>query len=465
MDAVRSHPTEDTVADRPVSLHRRLLLTGSLGLAAFLGITGLVLDAAFRDSAEGAVRDRLQGQVYALLAAAELEADGTLSIPDGLPEVRLSRPGSGLYAGVFGNGYAWRSDSALGLSLPWERELAPGRARFTAALESEAGTVFRLGQGVAWEDEAGETYRFTFNVLEDTAVYNEQVNRFQRTLWMWLGAAALVLMGLQFALLSWSLKPLRAISAELHEVERGRREALQGNYPDELRGFREHLNAFIRTEREHLARYRNTLADLAHSLKTPLAVLRAGLEGRGTDAESLAGLRAQVDRMDELVNHRLRRAARAGGRTLGAGVAVAPVARQVVEALDKVHAASAVACEVSVPDDAVFPGEEGDLYELLGNLLDNAYKWARGRVWLRVDRLPGERRGGVAIIVEDDGPGMDPDRVDELLRRGARGDERTPGHGLGLAMVDEIVRAAGGSLVVERAAAGGARVIARFPGR
>lgn len=455
-----------TVApNRPVSLHRRLLLAASLGLAAFLGITGVVLDAAFRDSAEGAVRDRLQGQVYALLAAAELDADGALAIPEGLPEVRLSRPGSGLYAAVFGEGYEWRSDSALGLSLPWDRGLDPGRARFSEPLSSEAGDVFRLSQGVAWEDDDARTHRFTFNVMEDTGIFHDQVNRFRRTLWVWLGAAAAVLMVLQYALLRWTLKPVRAVSAELREVERGHQDALHGRYPEELRGFREHLNAFIRAEREHLERYRNTLADLAHSLKTPLAVLRSGLDGRGPDRDSLPGLHAQVDRMDELVAYRLKRAAHAGGRILGAGTPVAPVANQILQALEKVHAGRGIRCQTSVPEEAIFPGEEGDLYELLGNLLDNAYKWARERIRLDVRALPGLHRPGVALEVADDGPGIEPERVQELLKRGTRGDERVPGQGLGLAMVDDIVRSHGGTLEMGQEPSGGARVRVRIPGR
>lgn len=452
-------------ARQATSLHRRLLIAGGIGLAAFLGLTGVVLDAAFRDSARAAVQDRLQGQVYALLAAAELADDGTLMIPAGLPEERLSRPGSGLYAGVFGTDFKWLSDSALGVDLPWERGLDPGESRFSGPLASDAGTVFRLGQGVAWETDASGSVRFTFDVMESTAVFHEQVDRFRRTLWIWLGAAALVLLGLQYALQRWTLKPLRAVSAELEEVEAGRQEALHGRYPAELAAFRDHLNAFIQAEREHLKRYRNTLADLAHSLKTPLAVLRGGLSGGGPSSEDLPRLRGQVDRMDELVAYRLKRAAHAGGRTLGAGTRVAPVAEQVTSALEKVHAGRGLRCELALDPEAEFPGEEGDLYELLGNLADNAFKWARGRVRVTARAVPADRRHGLELAVEDDGPGMPPGKFDELVRRGARGDERKPGQGLGLAMVDDIVRAYGGKLSSETGALGGARVVVRFPGR
>jgi two-component system sensor histidine kinase PhoQ len=457
-------PSRDAPAGRSVSLHRRLLLAGSVGLAAFLGLTGVVLDAAFRDSALSAVRDRLQGQIYTLLASAELTAGGGLAIPDALPEPRLSRPGSGLYASVFGERFVWRSDSALGLELPWRRELAPGQAEFDGPLAIDEGSVFRLSQGVAWE-QSGDMFRFTFNVSEDTRAFHEQVRHFRHTLWFWLGGAALLLLVLQWMLLRWSLRPLRSVSRELEAVEEGRREGLSGDYPEELKGLTGHLNAFIRAEREHLQRYRNTLSDLAHSLKTPLAVLRSGLDSESLDADARDRLRQQLDRMDELVAHRLKRAAHAGTRTLGVRTPVAPVAEQVVAALDKVHAGRDVQCRLAVPGDAAFPGEEGDLYELLGNLLDNAYKWAGSAVGLNVQALDGGYRAGLVLDVTDDGPGIEPAQLERLLERGVRGDERADGHGIGLATVNDIVTAYGGDLSFEQRSGGGTLVRVTIPGR
>lgn len=454
----------DQSTGRSVSLHRRLLLAGSVGLAAFLGLTGVVLDAAFRDSALSAVRDRLQGQVYTLLASAELAGDGELAIPDALPEPRLSRPGSGLYAAVFGEGFAWRSESALGLELRWRRDLAPGETAFDGPVARGEVPVFRFSQGVVWE-QGGDTARFTFSVAEDTQAFHEQVRHFRHTLWFWLGGAALLLLVLQWLLLRWSLRPLRSVSRELQAVEEGHREALSGDYPEELKGLTGHLNAFIRAEREHLQRYRNTLSDLAHSLKTPLAVLRSGLETDALDAATRERLREQLARMDELVAHRLKRAAHAGTRTIGARTPVAPVAERLVAALDKVHASSGVECRLAVPDAAVFPGEEGDLYELLGNLLDNAYKWARSRVDLSAEPMAGGYRDGLVLAVTDDGPGIEPARVDRLLQRGIRGDERVDGHGIGLATVNDIVTAYGGELGFEARAGGGTVARVAIPGR
>lgn len=457
-------PSPDTRTGRSVSLHRRLLLAASLGLAAFLGLTGVTLDAAFRDSALSAVRDRLQGQVYTLLASAELSDGGRLVIPDALPDPRLARPGSGLYAAVFGEAFAWRSESGLGMELPWRRDLAPGRAVFDGPLETGNGPVYRFSQGVVWE-EAGAMRRFTFNVAEDTRAFHEQVSHFRHTLWAWLGGAAALLLLLQWLLLRWSLRPLRSVSRELRDVEEGRSDGLAGDYPEELQGLTGHLNAFIRAEREHLARYRNTLSDLAHSLKTPLAVLRSGLESDAPDEATRRRLREQLDRMDELVAHRLKRAAHAGSRTLGVRTRVAPVAEQLREALDKVHAGRGVGCRMDVPRETVFPGEEGDLYEVLGNLMDNAYKWASSKVHLRAEPLPGAYRPGLVLEVADDGPGIDRSAIEHLLQRGVRGDERVDGYGIGLATVNDIAAAYGGELDFDQPAAGGTRVRLTIPAR
>lgn len=460
-----NEPSAGSTAGRSPSLHVRLLVAASLGLVAFLGLTGLTLDAAFRDSALSAVRDRLQGQIYTLLASAELTRSGELDLPDALPEPRLSRPGSGLYAAVLGEDFAWHSESALGRDMPWLDSLAPGATTFEGPMDTAEEAVFRLSQGVAWEQPDGGIVRFTFNVAENTDAFHEQVGSFRDTLWFWLGGAAVLLLVLQWLLLRWSLRPVRAVSRELHAVEEGERDQLGSEYPEELKALTDHINAFIRAEREHLERYRNTLADLAHSLKTPLAVLRSGLDDSRSDGPDREKLRQQVDRMDELVAYRLKRAAHAGARTLGVRTEVGPVAGQIVEALDKVHAGRGVSCSTELEPGAAFPGEEGDLYELLGNLLDNAYKWARSRVELRAKSPAGGHRRGLELTVTDDGPGIDTERADRLIKRGVRGDERVDGQGLGLAMVSDIVRAYGGRLEFDRAASSGTIVRVTIPGR
>jgi two-component system sensor histidine kinase PhoQ len=222
----------------------------------------------------------------------------------------------------------------------------------------------------------------------------------------------------------------------------------------------------VDSERENLERQRNTLADLAHSLKTPLAVLRTRLDS-GADGEDLREeLGNQLRRMNDLVGYQLTRAASGGHKLFAAPVAIEPHAEQIVRGLEKIYAAKGVICEFEIDPDARFHGEPGDLQELLGNLLENAFKWAHSRVLLtiRSGATAPNRRPGLLIAVDDDGPGIRPEQVAVVLQRGVRGDERVQGHGIGLAIVQDIVRSYRGELeVVTSPELGGARFEVQLP--
>jgi len=252
----------------------------------------------------------------------------------------------------------------------------------------------------------------------------------------------------------------------LSRVRRGVSDRLSGTHPPELQQITDSINGLIESEYTHLDQSRNTLSDLAHSLKTPLAVLRSRLDS-GADHDQLrAEVAAQVQRMTEMVSYQLSRAARSGHALFSAPIAIEPRAEEIVASLEKVYISKGVFCEFDVDPGASFYGELGDLQELLGNLLENAFKWSVQRVLLtvKVDPAAANRRPGVLMAVEDDGPGVPLENVEHLLQRGVRGDERVHGHGIGLAIVQDIVRAYRGDLKVERSTElGGARFAVHFP--
>ncbi|MDX1571142.1 MAG: ATP-binding protein [Xanthomonadales bacterium] len=445
------------------SLTQRLLLAATAVLILFLGSMGLILDAAIRDSLAKAVRERLQAHVYTLLAVAEVTPDGALLMPDELPEARFSRPDSGLYARIAGQGFDWQSPSSMGENpqLPVQ-PLAPGEVEFLEQADIGPEEAFVLRQGLAWEVDDGDQ-AFVIVVAEHERVFNAQVAEFRRTLWIWIGAGAALLLLVQLWIMRWGIRPVRVLAAELDDIKRGHAERIRRAYPRELELLTESLNAFITSERENLDRYRNRLSDLAHSLKTPLAVLRAALEGRDDGGEVIT----QIDRMDELVGYQLKRARAAGHLTLSQPVSIERHAEQIAGSLEKVHAEKQVACSFEIDPGAAFHGERGDLLELLGNLLDNAFKWCRREVVLTAVVLPAGTalRPGIRILVEDDGPGIAEDEVERVVRRGVRGDEQVPGHGIGLAIVGEIVDMYGGRIDIGRSDLGGARVTVEFPPR
>jgi two-component system sensor histidine kinase PhoQ len=437
------------------------MVAAGFGLLAFLGLTGYALDQAFADTALSSQRERLQTYLQAYIARSEVTRANRILVDDEPPEPRFAQPGdSGLYAGVRGDGFGWESPSAMGRELPFDIGLERGEVRFDGPLPSSAGPIYRLGMGVNWEVGPEQSIDFSFFVAESATTVERQIAVFRRTLWAYLGGAGVLLLVLQIVLLRWSFRPLRRVIVDLARVERGEADRLDGAYPRELALLTDNLNGFIESEREHLLRYRNTLGDLAHSLKTPLAVLRSRLED-GEDAAVLREeARQQVARMDQIVAYQLSRAATSGHQRFAAPVDLAEHAEELVRGLEKVYASKGVYCEFELDPQARFHGETGDLLELMGNLVENAFKWAQRRVLLSTRALPGAsgRRPGLWLAVDDDGPGIPEERIALLLQRGVRGDERVQGHGIGLAIVQDIVRAYGGQLTVTRSEElGGAR--------
>lgn len=442
------------------SLQARALFVASLVLAGFLAATGLVLDKAFRDSAEAALRDRLHGYAETLQADLENHRPEALNdLPASLGE-RLRQWNSGLYAVVrHGNGEIdWVSPSAQGILVPW-----PPLPQFWGG-EMEVshfphGTPLYVYSLRVRNEKARRTPGYFLQIAETPDAYEgffqERVQIVRQGLWRWFGGAALLLLLLQGVILRRSFAPLRQVAADLRAVEAGQAGRLGARYPRELLGLTQNLNALLDNSEAHLTRYRDALGDLAHSLKTPLAVLRGALHKPAE--EDLALAREQIERMNFIVEYQLKRAAASGRSRLAPPVDVAEKVRQIVSALQKVHAAKRVSCRIEVAPGLAFHGDEGDLLEILGNLADNAFQWCAGRVEIHA----GPSGGGLELRVEDDGPGIAPDAAARLLRRGERADPDRPGHGLGLAIVDDVVRAYGGSLTIERSPLGGATAMVR----
>ena len=456
----------------PRSLQARQLLAASAGLLAFLALAGYALDQAFLSTAEDSLRQRLKSYALAYANESEFGRDGSIIPPETPPDPRFRRPGSGLYAQIVLPNMRWGSDSTLGPVLPDSPMLAPLRESFDGPLpmtqiDGSESLVYRYGVGTAWAERGPETeFQYSIYVMEDAQALKAQLRVFRGALWVYLGSAGVILLLLQILVLNWSLKPLQRVIAELTRVQRGQASRMSENHPRELQPLTDSINAFVESERENLDRQRNTLADLAHSLKTPLAVLRAQLDD-GVHANALREeLDTQLKRMNNLVSYQLARAASSGHALFAAPIPIEPSAEEIVRGLEKVYALKGVICEFEIDPAARFHGELGDLQELMGNLLENAFKWARSRVLLTAmaTRTVGNRRAGLLLAVDDDGPGIAEEDVAHILQRGVRGDERVQGHGIGLAIVQDLVRGYRGELQVMRSQElGGARFEVTLP--
>ncbi|MGQ5523910.1 ATP-binding protein [Chitinimonas sp. PSY-7] len=436
------------------SIRTRLMLGAFFVLTSFLAGAGYALERAFFDSALSAHRARLQGDVYLLMAAAELDADGALVMPPALTEPRFSLPSSGLYANVSNPNHReeWQSSSTLGVRPPFPRGLQAGKW-FYDERERDGKRYLTAAYGVLWAD-GPRAQPLSFAVVEEDTEFQRELKQFRNTLWAWLGGAALVLLIAQTLLLGWGLAPLRRVAREIRRIEGGEQTRLEEQYPTELAALTDNLNTLIEQERARQRRYKDALGDLAHSLKTPLAVLRGGLSDPTTLMQTVE---EQVARMDGIVQHQLGRAGASGATRFAPALVLAPVLQRIVDSLGKVYAERNLQFEIDCRPKLSWKLDEGDVFEVCGNVMDNAAKWARSRVRCSV-RV--ENRS-LVLCFEDDGPGFSD--TSAALQRGVRLDEQVPGHGIGLTVVADIVAAYGGEINLTRSGLGGGRVEIRLP--
>jgi len=435
-------------------------------LVVFFGLTVFLLDMLFRHAAERSLRELMDAQMVAVIAAAD--PDGPESVtPTAVLETRFDTPGSGLYAEIrsASGESVWRSQSTTGTAVQFGPPLEGGqRSFFYTAI---AGTDIRLAvasRGIVW-DLHGKPVRFTFSVASSLEAFEDQVASFRQQLVGWFAGLALLFVATLALLLRWLGQPMRRLEREIKEVEAGTREKLSEEWPSELAAVTGNLNALLEGERARIRRYRDTLGNVAHSLKTPLAVMRQAL-GAGHSSNSKV-LDAEIERMNGIIEHQMKRAATSGGVLLGqAPVDLAPIVTELRVALLKVYGNKDLLFENAVAAGTQFIGDRNDLTELLGNLLDNGCKWAQARVRIAAEiDAKSTSRTALIIVIEDDGPGIaEADRA-KVLERGGRADEATPGHGLGLSMVHDTVALYGGTMRIDGSPFGGARLELKLPGR
>lgn len=437
------------------SITGRLIIGSVLLLALFLSVSGWFLEGSHRRSLEAAEAERLRLQLFTLLAQAEY--DETLQLPADLIEDRYNQTNSGLYARVTdANGdVLWLSPSTVALpatvTAAAPTPLQPGEHQFT-----RRGRLYTLAWQVIWATEEGEEIPLQFTVMETAAPLEAEVAVYRRNLAFWLGGSALLLLLFQALVLEWALRPLRRLAGEVAAIEAGNADQLGDDYPREVRPVTSNLNALLGSERLRRERVRNTLADLAHSLKTPLAVLRGAEPG---EPGYPALVSEQSRQMEQIINYQLQRAS-GGSHQLLKMVAVAPLVKRLRDSLQKVYAEKSLDITLDIAPECRFRGDERDLLEVIGNLMDNACKYGAHRIVVRTE---GGAPKTLRLRVEDDGPGIPSDDRQHSLLRGMRLDQLSPGQGLGLAVAADIVESYRGWLEIGESDLGGARVTVTLP--
>ncbi len=460
--------TQHIIQTRFSSLRSRVLWTALTIVLMFVAATALVLQKAFEHGVIARLQSQLEVQTWALLGMADEIEPGKLFLPEALQDERLNQISSGRYARVIDDKgkEIWRSPSANGLTWPLNSALLSGDVLFYET-RIDKRKAYERDFGVTWESSAenGKEYHYTFQVAESKKSIKGTLKDFKYQLYSWLGFLGLALLLVQFLFLKFGLGPLKRISNELKAIEAGSKDHLSENYPDELKGLSSRINQLLNFEKNQRIRYRDSLADLAHSLKTPLSVLRTGLEkipqlSASESVEQQNILDTQLTRINKTLSYYLNRA-----MVVGSGSSISPVnvmdtIDELQKALDKVYFDKSISSEVNYMGTPLFYGNEGDFMELAGNLLDNAYKYGAHKVVVTLE----QKAKGLRLIIENDGRRIAKHEREQVLKRGARLDEKgqISGHGIGLSVVVDIVRAYEGRLQIEDSDLGGTKFIVQF---
>lgn len=435
-----------------ISLTRRLIISNLIIALVILPLFAIALTNTFAAQARLTERQTLQALSYELLAKLEIE-NGHLSENIELSAPEFSMPDSGLYALIRNkNATLWESSSVLfnGNDVVWP----------TSNTGKEIFSVIVLAQQehFNWQikvlmEQQGKQYPFTVNIVKSTDDYAQQLSEFTLLLWPWLFGICAVFVALQCVWVWWFRQPMRHLVDEIHTIKAGEQERIKGTYPPEIATVNDQLNQLLTTEQLQRERYKNKLADLAHSLKTPLAVMNTH-QAMPEDAK------ASIKKITNIINHQLKKA-HSNTVSWRKGCDVQPIINDIVSSLDKLYYTKRITFDVQIDTGCLFYGDEEDFFELIGNLLDNACKACTNTILIKVVKQPA-----LIINISDDGVGLNAPQMQAILQRGHRADTYDSGQGIGLSVVKDIVNAYEGKLDIQgQGELGGATFIVTFSER
>lgn len=452
------------------SLAARLFATSAAWVLLVLPIAGIIIYRLYRDDLQASFDARLEKLVNSIAVDSMMSGSADPVAPKNRYEPLFEDPRSGWYWQIkpleSKPGLTLRSAS-LGdgtIPLPIERDIKPDAngARWMNA-PGPAAEGIRMVEVLDYPGPVSGGTRYSIIVAGPIDWLDTRLANFLTRL-----AIALVLTGVGLVTVTlfqvrFGLLPLRRIEQGLSAIRSGRAVKLDGDLPAEIEPLQEELNALLASNQEIIDRARTQVGNLAHALKTPLAVItNEAREDKGPLGRKIA---EQAELMRDQMNHYLDRArVAAGAGVIGRATNVKDVMEPLQRALERIHRDRNITIAIDCPPDVRFAGERQDLEEILGNLCDNACKWAKGRVAVEVATAASRRPPGrLTITIEDDGPGLSDEQRRRIGKRGVRLDETKPGTGLGLSIVTDLVQSYRGTLTLARSAMGGLRVDVVLP--
>ncbi|MEH6393829.1 ATP-binding protein [Pseudoalteromonas sp.] len=433
----------------PLKVRQGFILVFVLLVA--LPILFFSIGKAYYASLVEATEKTLEAHLYSLISEVDFTERGII-MPSTILAPELNRLNSDTYAMIYRDEQpVWHSESAVNVNfVPDDIETKAGAADFRR-VEYKNNVYWQLSLTVILNNiDQSEHARFILLKRNDALL--RLMDGFKQTLvnWMYvMGVAIAALMAIGFV---WSARPLQRLDKEIKAIESGDIQEIKGQYPVELQTIKADLNLLLETQQRQKERYRASLSDLAHALKTPLAVLKSSPLANDADAQE------QLDRINVMIEHQLKRAATGASDTWKKQTIIKPVLDSILNAMGKVYRDKDIIFTCDVTDKHYFLGDKTDLLELLGNLIDNACKACRSQVDIQV-----VQKRTLTITISDDGPGVPVDKRESLLTRGTRLDTYESGHGVGMAIVSDLVKSYHGDLtILDADTLGGAKFILEF---
>ncbi|MBX2809320.1 MAG: two-component sensor histidine kinase [Cellvibrionaceae bacterium] len=430
------------------SLVGRFVLASLLILPLFISLSGTLLVNSFKHSQTKAEQEKLQAQLYLLLSLAEIDKT-QITLPKALTEPRFNQQNSGLYGFVYNDKgqELWRSASSALLTQSFYNQqqlFQADNTHFQPLTLDHTKTVNLFSYDVEWVDPHEKILALRFIIASNNAPLAAELRSYQQRTWQWLAAMTLLLLAAQMIIMRWGLKPLQHLSRQLKALQANTIQQLDDDYPEEIRPIVNNFNNIMNHEKRQRERYRNTMSDLAHSLKTPLAVIQSY---NNQQTNNNKPLQEQIQRINQIIDHQLKRAVIQANKSSiqqqNTAVSIKIMAGRLINILDKVYADKHLSFHNLIDDTLLFYGDESDLLEILGNLLDNACKYGKSAV-----TLTGTQQAGyIKIRISDNGNGIA--QADTLLARGARGDTAQSGQGIGLAISLDIISSYQGELTAD----------------
>ena len=460
---------------RTDSLSFRLLASAAIWSVVSLAAAGFILTSLYRANVESAFDERLAVYLQTLIGALAKQ-DENLSDPGNLGEQRFEQIYSGWYWQVrrrSDNRVVLASSSLFNENIDLTKALSQrreGEIRRSVLVGPEGAELHAVSQTISFESRTGgggDTNAESYEILVagNADRVRADVASFRNSVILTLAVFAAGLIVAMTIQVRWGLRPLDQVRRGLAALRSGKEHRFEGPFPVEIAPLASELNALLKSNQDIVERARTQVGNLAHALKTPLSVITN--EARAAEGPLAEKVAEQAETMRRQINHYLNRAriaARVG--VIGAVVPIEPPLARLARSMMRIHSERGVYIGADLPAGARFAGEQQDLEEIVGNLLDNACKWAKTRVELsaRYEPPPSEtEKGRLVIVVDDDGPGLTPEQCVEATRRGRKLDETKPGSGLGLSIVSELIGLYDGDFTLGRSPLGGLRAQVVLP--